>query len=141
MAMEQIFSIAGSALSAQLVRLNTTASNLANASTASTSEEDAFRAQRPVFRTLIEDELFGDQMQYSGSVVVDDVVADTAPPTKTYDPDNPLSNDEGYVFLSNVNEVEEMVELNAAATAYRNNVEVINTAKQLMMRTLEVLKT
>ncbi len=138
--MDSIFGIAGSALAAQLVRMNTTASNLANAGNSAPNAEEAFKGQRVVFRTLLNDEVMGDTQRYAGSIQVDGIVDDPAPPPKVYDPGNPSANSDGYVYTSNVNEVSEMVELTAAARAYRNNIEVINTAKQMMMRTLEVMK-
>jgi flagellar basal-body rod protein FlgC len=138
--MERIFSVAGSALAGQLVRMNTTASNLANSSNTSSSQEEAFRAKRVVFRTLVMDESVGDQTRYAGSIHVQNITEDPTPPPKTYDPGNPSADDDGYVYQSNVNEVSEMVEMTAASRSYQNNIEVINTAKQMMMRTLEVIK-
>jgi flagellar basal-body rod protein FlgC len=141
MSMDKIFGVAGSALAAQLVRMNTTASNLANAGNTAPTEEEAFKAKRVVFRTLINDEEVGDQTRYAGSIEVVNVFDDPMPPPKSYDPGNPSADADGYVYQSNVNEVSEMVEMTAAARSYRNNIEVINTAKQMMMRTLEVMKT
>lgn len=140
MSMERIFSVAGSALAGQLVRMNTTASNLANSGNTSSSQEEAFRAKRVVFRTLVMDESVGDQTRYAGSIHVQNITEDPTPPPKTYDPGNPSADDDGYVYQSNVNEVSEMVEMTAASRSYQNNIEVINTAKQMMMRTLEVIK-
>ena len=139
--MDSIFGIAGSALAAQLVRLNTTASNLANSSNSATSEDEAYRAKRVVFRTLINDEMVGNSKRFAGSINVQNITQDPTPPPKSYDPGNPSADADGYVYQSNVNEVSEMVEMTAAARAYRNNIEVINTAKQMMMRTLEVMKS
>ena len=141
MSMDKIFGVAGSALAAQLVRMNTTASNLANAGNTAPTEEEAFKAKRVVFRTLINDEEVGDQTRYAGSIEVVNVFDDPMPPPKSYDPGNPSADADGYVYQRNVNEVSEMVEMTAAARSYRNNIEVINTAKQMMMRTLEVMKT
>ena len=141
MSMDKIFGVAGSALAAQLVRMNTTASNLANAGNTAPTEEEAFKAKRVVFRTLVDDMEVGDQTRYAGSIEVVNVFDDPMPPPKSYDPGNPSADADGYVYQSNVNEVSEMVEMTAAARSYRNNIEVINTAKQMMMRTLEVMKT
>ena len=140
MSMEKIFSVAGSALAGQLVRMNTTASNLANSSNTSSSEEEAFKAKRVVFRTLVMDETIGDQTRYAGSIHIQNIAEDPTPPPKSYDPGNPSADEDGYVYQSNVNEVSEMVEMTAASRSYQNNIEVINTAKQMMMRTLEVMK-
>ena len=141
MALTDIFSIAGSALAAQSTRLNATASNMANASNVSSNEEDAYKGKRVVFRTLVEDQMIGNVMRPAGSLTIDRVVDDLAPHPKLYDPGNPMADDEGYVYKSNVEEVSEMVEMLAAARSYQNNVEVINTAKELMSRTLEVAKS
>lgn len=135
MSMDNIFGIAGSALNAQLTRMNATASNLANAGTMAGSEQDAFRAKRPVFKTLVDE-----QMNNVGGVKIDRMTEDTVPPRRVSDPKNPMADKDGYVYQSNVSEVNEMVEMMAAARSYQNNVEVINTARQLMMRTLDITK-
>jgi flagellar basal-body rod protein FlgC len=140
MSMEQIFSVAGSALSAQLTRLNATASNIANASNVASSAEEAYRGKRVVFRTLVENEMAGTETKFAGSVTVEDLVDDPSLPMRMYDPENPIANADGYVFKSNVDEMEEMIELTAASRAYQSNIEVLSTAKQMMMRTLEVMK-
>ena len=140
MSMEQMFSVAGSALSAQLTRLNATASNIANASNVASSEEEAYRGKRVVFRTLVENEMVGTETKFAGSVTVEGLVDDPSLPMRMYDPENPIANADGYVFKSNVDEMEEMIELTAASRAYQSNIEVLSTAKQMMMRTLEVMK-
>ena len=121
MSMDKVFGIAGSALAAQLVRMNTTASNLANASNTAATAEGAYKAKRAVFRTLLEDQTDGDQTRYAGSLQVANISDDPTPPPRSYDPGNPSADADGYI--------------------YRNNIEVINTAKQMMMRTLEVMKS
>jgi flagellar basal-body rod protein FlgC len=140
---DNIFGIAGTALNAQLTRMNATASNLANASTVSTTEAEAFRAKRPVFKTLV-DSMMPTQpataQDTKGGVRVERLIDDPSPVRKQYEPGNPLADKEGFVFQSNVNEVSEMVEMMAAARSYQNNVETVNTAKALMMRTLDVMK-
>ena len=140
MSMDKIFGIAGTALNAQLTRMNSTASNLANAGTVSTTEKDAFRAKRPVFKALMNEEMTHQGAAYQGGVKIDRLADDTAPPRRVSDPKNPLADKDGYVYQSNVSEVTEMVEMMAAARSYQNNVEVINTARQLMMRTLDISK-
>ena len=140
MSMDNIFGIAGTALNAQLTRMNATASNLANAGTVSTNEADAFRAKRPVFKALVNEQLTHGGAPYVGGVKVDRMADDTAPPRRVSDPRNPLADKDGYVYQSNVSEVTEMVEMMASARSYQNNVEVINTARQLMMRTLDITK-
>jgi flagellar basal-body rod protein FlgC len=140
MSMEQMFSVAGSALSAQLTRLNATASNIANSSNVASSAEDAYRGKRVVFRTLVENEMVGTETKFAGSVTVEGLVDDPGLPIRMYAPENPIANEDGYVFKSNVDEMEEMIELTAASRAYQSNIEVLSTAKQMMMRTLEVMK-
>ncbi len=143
--MDNIFGIAGTALNAQLTRMNATASNLANAGTVSTSEQDAFRAKRPLFRTIVEgmmtptDSL--NTQDIKGGVRIEKLVDDPAPLRRQFDPHNPLADKDGYIVQSNVNEVSEMVEMMAAARSYQNNVETVNTAKQLMMRTLDLMRS
>ena len=142
--LDNIFGIAGSALNAQLTRMNATASNLANAGTVSTTEQDAFRAKRPLFKTLV-DSMMNQQpttaQDTKGGVRVERLVNDPAPVRKQFEPANPLADEQGFVYQSNVNEVSEMVEMMAAARSYQNNVETVNTAKVLMMRTLDVIKS
>ena len=141
MSLDNIIGIAGTALNAQMTRMNATASNLANADTVSTKEEEAFRAKRPVFKALMRNEMVNAAAPYIGGVKVDHLTDDPTPVKKTYEPHNPLANAEGFVFHSNVSEVGEMVEMMAASRAYQNNVEVINTTRQLMMRTLEITRS
>jgi len=138
--LDSVFGIAGTALNAQMVRMNTTASNLANATTVAGSEKDAFRAKRPVFKALLEEEMTHAGAPYLGGVKVDMVADDPTPIRSLHDPGNPMADANGYVYLSNVNEMQEMVEMMSASRSYQNNVEVVNTAKQLMMRTLDITK-
>jgi len=140
MSIDNIFGIGGTALNAQLIRMNTTASNLANAGTTASTEKDAFRGKRTVFKALIDQEMTHAGAPYVGGVKVDKIVDDQKPIPKIYDPNNPMSDKDGFVYQSNVNEVTEMVDMMAASRSYQNNVEVVNTARELMMRTLEVIK-
>jgi len=140
MALDTIFGIGGSALNAQTVRMNTIASNMANAGTVASSDAEAFRGKRAVFKAILEDQLNG-QDNNKGGVQVTTISDDPAPIKKMHDPGNPMADKEGYVYLSNVNEMSEMVEMMAANRSYQNNVEVINTARQLMMRTLDIIKS
>ena len=139
--MERVFNVAGSALAAQIVRMNTTASNLANSANTSATEAGAYKAKRVVFRTLLDDEQIGNQTRYAGSIQITNITDDPTPSPRSYDPGNPSADKDGYIYQSNVNEVSEMVEMTAAARSYQNNIEVINTAKQMMMRTLEAMKS
>ena len=138
MALEDIFSVAGSALNAQTTRMNTTASNLANAATVAGSEEGAFRAKRAVFKSILADQMGGGDS--GGGIKVDKLIDDPSPIRKMSEPGNPLADKEGYIYLSNVNEMTEMVEMMAASRSYQNNVEVVNTTRQLMMRTIDIIK-
>ncbi len=141
MALHNIFGVAGTALNAQLTRMNATASNLANASSVSSTEEGAFRAKRTVFKSLVDEAMTHAGAPYVGGVKVNQVIDDKAPVRRISDPTNPLADANGYVYQTNVSEVTEMVEMMAAGRSYQNNVEVINTARQLMMRTLDITRS
>jgi flagellar basal-body rod protein FlgC len=141
MALDNIFGIAGSALNAQTVRMNATASNLANASTVASSDEAAFRGKRVTFKTIMETQVGGNDLANQGGVKVSGISDDPKSISRVSDPGNPSADKDGYVYLSNVNEMSEMVEMMAAARSYQNNVEVVNTARQLMMRTLDIIKS
>ena len=140
MSMDNIFGIAGSALNAQLTRMNATASNLANAGTVSSTEKEAFRAKRPIFKALVDEQMTNAGSPYVGGVKIDRMSDDSSTPLRVSDPKNPMADELGYVYKANISEVTEMVEMMAAARSYQNNVEVINTARQLMMRTLDITK-
>jgi len=129
-----IFDISGRAMSAQLVRLNTTASNLANAGSVAGSEAEAFRARKPVFETYF------DQASGGAAATVDvvDVVTASGSPVKRYEPGHPLADKDGYIYEAAVDQTQEMVELLEASRQYQNNVEVIQTAKSLMLNTLKL---
>jgi flagellar basal-body rod protein FlgC len=137
MSLFNVFGIAGSSLAAQSLRLNITASNLANAEAASSSVEQTYRARQPVFAALM-DPMRGNGRNTSVGVRMLGVVESSAPLQVHYEPDNPLANDKGYVYLPNVNPMEEMANMIAASRAYQNSVEVINTSKQMLVRTLSL---
>jgi flagellar basal-body rod protein FlgC len=140
MTLFRIFDIAGSAMSAQSVRLNTTASNLANAGSTAGRAEDVYRARQPVFQTVMAGEqgAAGDPLaaEAAAGVRVVDVVESDAPPARTYQPGHPEADAEGYVYTSNVNVVDEMVNMISASRTYQNSIEVLNTSKELLLRTL-----
>jgi len=140
MSIGNIFGIAGSAMNAQLVRMNSTASNMANAGTVSSSPEEAYKGKRAVFEALLYEHQLTQGAQYLGGVKIAGMVDDQAPTKKMHDPGNPMADKDGFVYGSNVNEVSEMVEMMGAARSYQNNVEVVNTARELMMRTLDITK-
>jgi len=144
MPIDNIFGIAGSALNAQMARMNAVASNLANASTVAGSEKEAYRGKRTVFKAVLEEQnqnqLSRDQT-YQGGVRIDALIDDPAPIKRMSDPGNPLADKDGFVYLSNVNEMTEMVEMMAASRSYQNNVEVVNTTRQLLMRTIDITRS
>lgn len=125
-----IFSVAGSALAAQSKRMNVTASNLANAESVAGPDGQPYRAKQVVF------EVDGAAGQQIGGVRVASVVDDPSPMKLVYDPKSPHANAQGYVSMSNVNVVEEMTNMISASRSYQANVEVLNTAKTLMVKTL-----
>lgn len=130
MSLSNVFAIAGSALTAQSARLNTTASNLANADSVVGADGQPYRAKQVVFKATPVSESGG------VGVRVTQVVDSAAPLRQVYDPKNPQADDKGMVNMPNVNVVEEMVNMISASRAYQNNVEVMNSAKTLMQRTL-----
>jgi flagellar basal-body rod protein FlgC len=134
MGLFRIFDIAASAMSAQSVRLNTTASNLANANTIASSGETAYRSRQPVFQTVMDTTTGLDPA--SAGVRVAGVVETEAPPAKVHDPGNPLADADGYIYMSNVNPVDELVNMISASRSYQNSVEVLSTSKELLLRTL-----
>ena len=134
----RIFDIAGSGMSAQSVRLNTVASNLPNAESVSGDASTAYRAKHPVFEA-VRAQLAGKSGSEQGAAVrITGIVEDTRAPEMRYQPGNPLANADGYVFAPNVNVVEEMVDMISASRAYQNNVEIMNTSKDLLLATLRL---
>ena len=140
MKLDDIISVAGAALEANTVRMNLAVSNIANAEVMAGNENDAFKAKRAVFRTILEDEVDKRRGEVSGGVRIQEVIEDKTSHTVSFDPNHPDANEEGYVYLSNVNAMNELVEMTAAARSFETNVEALNTAKQLMLRTVELLK-
>lgn len=132
MSMLNVFQIAGSALNAQSLRLNTTASNLANADSVVGADGQPYRAKQVVFAAS---PVAGESAQ---GVRVIQVVESAAPLRMVYEPASPAANAEGYVSMPNVNVVEEMVNMISASRSYQTNAEVMNTAKTLMQKTLAI---
>lgn len=134
---KNIFDISGRAMSAQLLRLNTVASNLANANNVSGSAEDAYRAIKPVFETK-----YAESFENSGVATVDavNVKAINRKPEKVFMPEHPKADDQGFIYNAAVNVEEEMVEMLEASRQYQNNIEVISTLRALMMRTIQMGK-
>ncbi len=138
MSLTNIFEIAGSGMSAQSVRLNTVSSNIANAESVSSSTGETYRARHPVFSVIQQqvNENFGFNADAGRGVQVDGIVESQAALRKQYQPDHPKADGEGYVYYPNVNIVEEMADMISASRSYQTNVEMMNTAKQLMQRVL-----
>lgn len=132
MSMFNVFTIAGSALTAQSARLNATASNLANADSVTGADGTPYRAKQVVFAAA---PVAGQAAQ---GVRVTQVVEDAAPPRMVYEPENPLADEQGYVAMPNVNVVDEMVNMISASRAYQNNAEMMATAKALLQKTLTI---
>ena len=132
MSLFNVFEIAGSAMAAQSQRLNVVASNLSNADSATSSTGQPYRARQVVFSTA--------QVSPQGAsgVRVADVIDDPSPMKQVYEPKHPLANAEGYVTMPNVNVVEEMVNMISASRSYQTNVDMMNTAKTLLLKTLSI---
>jgi flagellar basal-body rod protein FlgC len=128
------FNISGSAISAQSVRLNTTASNLANVDTVASSAAEAYRSRQPVFQAMMarqsDPALVGVHMM--------GIIESNAEVNQRYQPGHALANEQGFVFGSNVNPVEEMANMISASRAYQNNVEVLSTSRDLLLRALSL---
>ncbi|OOZ41497.1 flagellar basal body rod protein FlgC [Solemya pervernicosa gill symbiont] len=135
MSLFNVFDVSGSALSAQSVRLNTVASNLANADNVATTPEEVYKPRQPVFSAILDSM---NPNQAAKGVRVDGVVESQADPLMKYDPGNPLANEQGYVYSPDISTVEEMSNMISASRSYQNNVEVMTTSKQLLMRTLQL---
>jgi flagellar basal-body rod protein FlgC len=133
----KIFDVAGSGMSAQSVRLNTVASNLANADSISGDPNSVYKARHPIFEA-VKSSLAQGTGNGNAAVHVKGIMESQAAPTARYEPGNPLANADGYVYAPNVNVVEEMVDMISASRAYQNNVEVMNTSKDLMLATLRL---
>lgn len=134
MSLFNVFKVSSSAMTAQSMRLNTVASNLANADSIVSSDGQPYRAKQVVFEATP----MGGPGELSKGVRVRQVVESAAPARMVYDPKNPAADEKGYVAFSNVNVVEEMTNMISASRAYQTNVEVMNTAKSLMLRTLQI---
>lgn len=137
MSLFNVFQVSSSAMTAQSMRLNTVASNLANADSIVSSDGTPYRAKQVVFEATP----MGGAGEMSKGVRVRQIVESTAPQRMTYDPKNPAADEKGYVAYPNVNVVEEMTNMISASRSYQTNVEVMNTAKTLMLRTLQIAQS
>ena len=147
MSLNQVFDIAGSGMSAQSIRLNTTSSNIANAETASSSIDKVYRARKPYFSAIQQDMMgsagrgfteagFSRNKLQSAGVSVDGIIESNVELEKRYQPDHPKADDQGFVHYPNVNVVEEMADMMSASRSFQTNVEVMNTAKSMMQRVM-----
>lgn len=143
MSLASVFNIAGTGMSAQSTRLNTVASNIANAESVSSSIEQTYRARHPVFATLFQQaqggdrgSLFAEQDEAGRGVQVLGIVEDQSNLDMRYEPSHPAANADGYVFYPNVNVVEEMADMISASRAFQTNAEMMNTAKTMLQKVL-----
>ena len=140
MSMLKIFDVAGSAVSAQSQRLNVVASNLANVDTVAGPDGTAYKSRQVVFQTALMGNQVGafGQQDASAGVRVSTIAEDQSPGRRVLDPKHPAADANGYVTYSNVNPVEEMVNMISASRSYQNNVEVMSTARSLLLKTLQI---
>lgn len=132
MSLFNVFKISGSAMSAQSMRLNTVASNLANADSVVSSDGKPYQSKQVVFKAVQE------PGNNTSTVQVDRVIEDNKPGKMVYDPKHPMANSDGYITMPNVNVTEEMVNMISASRAYQNNVETMNAAKSMLLKTLNI---
>ena len=132
MSLFNIFNVAGSAMSAQGQRLNTVASNIANADSSSSATGQVYKPKHVVFTAV------PTAAPEASAVRVTQVVEDQSPPRMVYDPKHPGADDKGYVAMPNVNVVEEMVNMISASRSYQTNVETMNAAKTMLLKTLTI---
>ncbi len=133
MSLFKVFNVSGSAVSAQSQRLNVVASNLANAESVAGPDGQPYKARQVVFQTQIQD-----ADATSAGVRVAQVIEDNSAPRRIHDPQHPLADENGYVTMPNVNVVEEMVNMISASRSYQTNIDVMNTAKSLLQKTLQL---
>ena len=139
MAFDAIYKIAGSAMGAQTVRLNTIASNLANADSAASRPEDVYQARKPVFASVYDNDQLTRGLGMGGAhVQVLDVISAGREPQRRYEPGNPLADRDGYVFYADINQIEEMTDMMAATRNYETNVEVLNRIKGMQQGLLKL---
>ena len=136
MSMFNILDISASGMHAQTVRLNTIASNMANADSVSSNKDETYKSKQPVFQTILE----GQGNEPTGGVRVKEVAESKAPPIMEYNPNHPMADKNGYIYKPNVNVVEEMANMMSASRSYETNIEVMNTSKQLLLRTIQLGK-
>lgn len=138
MSLGSVFDIAGSALTAETARLTTSASNMSNANVESGNVDDVYRVKYPIFKTVQENatQWMGDQI--NAGVQLKGTYVSTADPIKRYQPNNPQADANGFIYTPNVNYVDEMANVISASRSYQMNIELVNNAKQLIQRTLQL---
>ena len=136
MGLYNIFNISGSAMSAQTVRLNTIASNIANVDSVASSTGEVYKARHPVFATIINN--VANRGHQTGGVMVAGIIESQAAAVARYQPENPLADENGYVYAPNISLVEEMANMISASRSYQSNVQVANMTKSLLSRTLSL---
>lgn len=137
MSVFSVFDVAGSGMSAQMLRLNTVASNLANAETISANEADVYQARHPIFESVLQQT---GNMMGGGSVLVKvrEITREQTAAIPHYRPNHPLANDEGFVYSPSIDTMAEMADMISASRSYQNNVEVLSTVKEMLLRTLQL---
>lgn len=135
MSVFKVFDVAGSGMSAQMLRLNTVASNLANAETISSNPQDVYQARHPVFESVLQEVGNLDEVAV---VKVQTIMQEETAAIPHYRPNHPMANEDGYVYSPNIDAVAEMADMISASRSYQNNVEVLSTTKELLLRTLQL---
>jgi flagellar basal-body rod protein FlgC len=138
MSLFSIFDISASGLSAQNTRLNTVASNLANSESIASTPEGAYKSKQPIFAATYEGQLNNVNNAASAGLRTVGIVESQAENVAQFQPGNPLANEEGYIYLSNVSVIEEMTNMMSAKSSYQSNIEVLNTSKELLLQTLRL---
>lgn len=136
MSMFKILDISASGMHAQTVRLNTIASNMANVDSISSNKDETYKSKQPVFQTIMD----ANEYEPAAGVRVKEIVESEAPAKMEYNPNHPMADDSGYIYRPNVNVVEEMANMLSASRSYETNIEVMNTSKQLLLRTIQLGK-
>jgi len=135
MSVFKVFDVAGSGMSAQMLRLNTIASNLANANTIATNENEVYQARHPVFESVMQNMGGKNDMAV---VRVKSIMQEQTAAIPQYRPNHPLANDEGFVFSPAIDSIAEMADMISASRSYQNNIEVLTTVKEMTLRTLQM---
>ncbi|KTD16274.1 flagellar basal body rod protein FlgC [Legionella jordanis] len=138
MSLNHVFDIAGSALVAETTRLTASASNMSNANVVTSKPEDSYKAQYPVFKTIQEEAQQWMDNDVKAGVAVTDIYESQAEAIKQYEPNNPLADADGFVYAPDINYVAEVANIISASKAYQMNLEVLNTSKHLIERTLQL---